>query len=105
VIAAALEDADARVNSYIAVVYTVPLSPVPATLTRIAGDIARYFLYDDRATDQVTERFNAAIAFLKDVAAGRASLGVDTAGAAPAPADTIQFPASQKVFAREALDC
>jgi len=104
VLGKALADADAQIDAYISVTHTLPLSPVPATLVRIAGDIARYYLYEDRATEQVKERFNEAIAFLKNVAAGKAGLGVDAGGTAPAPAATVQFPASQKVFVREDID-
>ena len=97
----ALADADAEINSYISVNHVLPLSPVPANLVRVAGDVARYYLYEDRVTEQVKARYDDAIAFLKNVASGKASLGVDSAGAAPAPAQTVQFPPSQKVFARE----
>jgi len=104
VITRALADADAQIEAYISITHTLPLSPIPATLVRMAGDIARYYLYEDRATEQVKERFEAAIAFLKNVAAGKAGLGVDAGGSAPAPAATVQFPKSQKVFAREDID-
>lgn len=100
----ALADADAEINAYISVNHVLPLLPVPANLVRVAGDIARYYLYEDRVTERVKQRYDDAIAFLKNVAAGRASLGVDAAGAAPAPAQTVQFPASQKVFIREDID-
>lgn len=103
VIGKALADADAKIDSYIAVVHQLPLVPVPATLVRIAGDIARYYLYDDRVTEQVKDRFEDAIRFLRDVAAGKASLGVDTGGTPPAVVDTVQFEGGQKVFEREDL--
>ncbi|HHO59909.1 MAG TPA: DUF1320 domain-containing protein, partial [Thiotrichales bacterium] len=61
----ALEDADGEINGYLGSRFTTPVSPVPTTLLRIACDMARYYLYDDNATDQVTKRYNDSIKFLK----------------------------------------
>jgi phage gp36-like protein len=47
VVAAALTDADALINGYVSARYTVPLSPVPPVITKIAADIARYTLHRD----------------------------------------------------------
>lgn len=108
VVSEALDDADATINGYLSTRYSLPLSPVPSNLVRFAADIARYFLHEDRATEGVKARYDAAIAWLKDVATGKAGLGTDASGSAPTPADTVQFPESQKVFAREELaddDC
>ncbi len=103
VVAKALADADAAIDGYVASRYTLPLSPVPAQLNRVAGDIARYYLYEDKPTEAVQKRYDAAIAWLKDVAKGLITLGVDAAAQAPTPASTVQFEAGQKVFAREDL--
>lgn len=104
VLGKALADADAKINGYVSTRYSLPLSPVPADLERIACDIARYFLYEDRVTDQVKQRYDDAIAWLKDVARGTVSIGVDSGGTAPAGVESVQFPESQKVFAREDVD-
>lgn len=77
VLGQALADADTEINSYLAAVCTLPLVSVPARLGKIAADIARYQLYDTRASDQVRARYTDAIAFLKQVVAGSASLGLD----------------------------
>lgn len=74
----ALGDADAVINGYLAARYTLPLAaPVPTVLERLACDIARYFLHDDRATEQVEKNYKDAVTLLRDVSKGTAILGVD----------------------------
>ena len=68
----ALADADARINAFLAPRYTLPIDPVPGVLEQTACDIARYYLYEDRVTDQVKRRYDDAMAFLKNVANGTA---------------------------------
>lgn len=89
VLADALADADALIDSYIANRYDLPLATTPARLIDVASDIARYKLYKDSPLDAVTDRYKDAMAFLRDVSAGKASL--DVGGAEPAAAgDTVQ---------------
>jgi phage gp36-like protein len=57
--------------------YTLPLSPVPDVLEKLACDIARYQLLENTEKEIVKERYDNAIRFLKDVAAGKVTLGVD----------------------------
>lgn len=94
----ALADADARIDGYLQGRYTLPLSPVPLTLKRLACDIARYFLYDNRATEQVSKGYDDAVGFLKKVASGEISLGVDAAQAQPAAGGGPQIDAPDRVF-------
>ena len=89
----ALADARNTIDSYIAGRYTLPLSTVPQVLTRIACELARYYLYDDQITDTVKQRYDANIKFLVGVASGDVKLGVDAESgsswpAAPAPSCT-----------------
>lgn len=71
---AASEDAAAIIDSYFesspSRKETLPLSPVPARVLELAGEITRYKLWGAKATEQVTERYKAAIAYLEKVAAG-----------------------------------
>jgi len=69
----AISDAEAEINGYLAK-YTLPLVTVPPVLVRLSCDIARYFLYDDMATDQVIKRFDAALKYLLSVAKGQVAL-------------------------------
>jgi phage gp36-like protein len=96
-----LADADGIINGYLASRYTVPLATVPAVIVSMASDIARYYLYDDAATEQVTKRYDDAIRFLSQVAKGELSLGVDDAGDAPASGDLPQFEGGGNVFDRD----
>ncbi|SAI74572.1 Mu-like prophage protein gp36 [Bordetella ansorpii] len=81
----ALDDARNTIDGYLTGRYKLPLAPVPQVLTRIACELARFYLYDDQLTDPVKMRYEANIKFLRDVAAGVLQLGVDAdSGAAPA---------------------
>jgi phage gp36-like protein len=75
VIDKALADADAEIDAYLAVRYQLPLiEPYPVRLKSLACDIARYRLQDDNPLDEVTERYKGAIAFLRELANGKAAL-------------------------------
>lgn len=75
VVALALADADAVVDSYLGVRYAVPLaSPAPARVVDLACQIARYRLQEQRASDRVRQDYMDAMGFLRDLAAGRATL-------------------------------
>lgn len=100
----ALTDADGEVNGYLATRYTLPLAPVPVVLTRLACDIARYFLYEDRATEAVRTRYQDAIKFLRGVSDGTITLGVDATNGAPAESGGAQFDAGPRVFTRRRSD-
>ena len=73
----ALTDASEEANSYIARAYALPLPSVPKGLVLAVCDIARYLLYKDRATEEVTKRYERRVSWLKDVSAGRAVLTFD----------------------------
>lgn len=104
VLTRALEDADAKINAYIGKRYSLPLASMPRVILAAAADIARYGLYEDRATETVKERHGAAIKFLESVAAGRVSLG-DIASAIEIPGETggpaVQAP--DRVFTQDTL--
>lgn len=75
VVARALSDADAEIDAYLGARYALPLTTVPSVLARVAADIARYRLHEDRATESVRTRYEDAVTFLKRVAAGDVQLG------------------------------
>lgn len=111
--AAAASDADAIIDSYLAMRggVTLPLSPVPARVLELAADLTRYELYDDvkDAGSQAGEvsaivvRRKLALAFLERVAAGDATIP----GLFPAPsaagAAGIVVSAPERVFTAETL--
>lgn len=78
VLGQALADANTEIDSYLGSVCSLPLVTVPPRLVKIAADIARYELYGARCTEQVRARYTDAVAFLKQVVTGTASLGLDS---------------------------
>jgi phage gp36-like protein len=72
---AALADASRHIDSYLRLRQAVPVDPAPQILVGVCADIARFKLHDDHAPDEAGDRYKAAIQWLKDIAAGKASLG------------------------------
>lgn len=99
VVARAIADAEAEVDSYLRGRVTLPLSPVPPEVTAVACDIARYRLYGVRAPEEVRRRYEDARGWLRDVAAGRVVL-VREAEAAPVG---VAVEAPEAVFTADAL--
>lgn len=99
VLGKALDDADGAIDSYLAGRYTLPLASVPKIIKRYACDIARYFLWEDGASDVVRRGFDDAMKFLRQVASGDVSLGLDAANQAVAPAEgNVSFSEDRRVF-------
>lgn len=93
----AIADATAEIDGYLASRYQLPLAETPPSLTRIASDIARYFLYDDAATSSVQDRYDNAVKFLRGVARGDVSL-VQQAGDTAETAGVAEFESGRTVF-------
>jgi len=74
---AAINDAESVVDSYVGNRYATPLAEIAVTsaVKRACADITRYRLYDDKCPEIVEKRNQEATSFLKDVAAGKATLG------------------------------
>ena len=98
VLGQALVDADAEINGYLSSRYTLPLASVPPILTKFAADIARYQLYDTRASEQVKARYDDAIKFMKSLASGLVSLALDLVNQPVSDAGGVQFKANNRVF-------
>lgn len=97
----AIADATAEIDAYLTG-YALPLATVPANLVRIAGDIARYYLYDDAPIEQVQLRYDNAMKYLVQVARGIISLGPDATGTvATSTNNSAQFESSPSVFGRD----
>jgi phage gp36-like protein len=77
VVTAALEEASGRVDSYCRQRYITPLQQSD-DVKALVLDITLYLLFsrrrETRITDTVQQRFDQAIAFLKDISTGKASL-------------------------------
>lgn len=85
----AIASAQAEVDSYIGGRVRLPLSDaeVSASIRHFALLIARYYLYADRKTQAVTDEYEQAARWLRDVAAGRAGTGV---AQEPLSSDVVQ---------------
>ncbi|MCW8857702.1 MAG: DUF1320 family protein [Kangiella sp.] len=77
VVAQALDDASAIIDGYLGSRYKLPLPSTPSIVVPMCCDIARYYLYDDQATEQVTKRYEDTIRYFKGVASGSIKLSVD----------------------------
>lgn len=79
---AVLERADSCIDGYLSGRYALPLAtPYPPVIVATACDLARYWLYDNEATERVREGFEDAMAWLKDVAASKVLLQLPAASA------------------------
>lgn len=95
----ALADADAEIDSYLCGRYQTPV-PVSANITRVAKQIARYYLLGSSDDDRSRRDYDDAIRWLKDIQAGRAAL-INAPVKVPGSvrADTAQvFTGRSKVF-------
>ena len=78
VVAQAIANAQAEVDSYISGRLRMPLedSEVTQQLKHFTLLVCRYYLYADRKTEAIVAEYERAVGWLRDVAAGRASTGV-----------------------------
>lgn len=99
----ALTDADAEIDARLAPRYSLPLASVPWMLTNLACDLARWRLYDDRATEQVTKRRDEALKVLEQIRKGQLSLGLDAEADQTPPVEGPTATPTQRVFSRDLL--
>lgn len=86
VLDAAIADAEHEIDAYVGARYALPLTTVPLLLRRIARDLVRYALFDQRAPEEVRMRHQRAVKLLESIRSGAASLGLPQS-AAPAGGD------------------
>lgn len=83
-VAEAILKAGSEIDAYCQVKYTVPFFPVPDLIRSLAEDMAIYHLFsrrgfkEDTADKAVQEKYKNAIALLRDIAKGMASVGTGT---------------------------
>ena len=97
-----LDDAHALANGYVGMAYRLPLAGcakpapqpgnpqavetvAPPLLARLVCDIARYYLYDDKSTDEVLKRYEQAKHELLHISQGKATLACPWGGVAGDP--------------------
>ena len=106
VVAAAIERADALIDSYLARRYDVPLETVPDVVQSASADLAIYLLQKDRqsVTEDVKNSHDDWIHWLKDVAKGTATLGIEPPPGESSAGAGGQFDSKTKRFDRDDLD-
>lgn len=104
-VTAAIARADAEIDGYCAVKYSVPFTTVPAVVAGLSLDMSIYYLYKRRTvSEDVQKAYDNAIARLKDIAKGLLSLGVDPPPAAStADGAECNKTASDRIFTRDTL--
>lgn len=70
----AASDADSLIDSYLGGRYTVPFVTAPKLIVGIAGDIARYKLYDEAPPKEVAARYKDALKLLEQLRDGDIAL-------------------------------
>jgi phage gp36-like protein len=108
-IARALDDARSLIDGYLSQRYTLPLPAVPAFLRTVCIDVALYRLASNPAllSEDARRRYDDALRFLRDIAAGRASLGLpagsDGAATEASGAQVVIIESGGRVFSRDKL--
>lgn len=109
IIGAAIEDAGAEIDGYLAKRYPVPLPKVPASISKIAKDIAAYNLVsrigvggkENDRENTYWERYKSAIRFLELLAKGTVDLGITPPTKQAATGFQISGP--PRLFSRDSL--
>ena len=102
-LSAGTEEAD----SYLRARVRLPLTTVPEVLVGYVCDLARYRLADteENRSETIIARRTDALNWLKDVAAGRASLPATTSGSSETSSPSIKvIPGGKKVFTQNTID-
>lgn len=99
---AAIADASATIDGYLAGRYSLPLNVVPVVLVRLCANLARYNLYDNTLPETVSRNQQDAIRYLEQVAKGVVTLGLDDAQQAAQTDDSVSFESAPSVWRRDA---
>jgi phage gp36-like protein len=104
----AISRAEAEIDSYLGMRHTLPLATLPDQVKGLSIDMALYHLYSRRSVAPTVRRqkYEAAVAFLKLIAAGEAVL--DDSGDAVSSGDQVlvgsEFTSATRVFTRDSQD-
>ena len=103
VIAQAIADADAEIDSYLGKRYQVPLRAAPAAVTNASITVAWYRLAlgRDSVSESIDKAYERTLRWLEKVSAGGISIGVDPAPSAAGGAPGVQYDVDGKHFDRE----
>lgn len=103
-IGAALADAQAEIDGFLATRYTVPLNPVPPQIATILYDLASARLRGDELPAAVKDRLDAARRQLRDIATGLTTLPNAALQTAATTTDApVLWSSGKKLFGRANL--
>lgn len=103
VVAECIAKADAEIDSYLGVKYTVPTAP--ARVKSLSEDISIYYLFTRRsvAPELRQKNYDNAISYLRDVAAGKAVLIDGSTEADGRSKQTPEFSYAEAIFNRDSM--
>lgn len=103
VLEAAMADAAAEIDMYLAGRYVLPLSSVPLTLTRLACILTRDVLAtgSDVSDERWSKQADDARKLLREIAGGKVSLGVDALAQSPSGGDGAQMESGGRIWGRD----
>lgn len=102
----ALDNASAFIDGYLQNRVTLPITDAPKILVQCCADIARYRLDRNRVREDIRQRYEDWIFWLKDVSKGVVNLGLssgDPAVNVTAAPDTVWHESSDLVFTDQVL--
>lgn len=101
----ACHEASSLIDAYLGARFTLPLATVPPIVKRWACDIARRYLWKDRAKDgsAVVLNYDGAMSQLRDVGKGVAALPDATGLLAPESGGQVTVVTSERVFTDDML--
>jgi phage gp36-like protein len=102
IITDAINKADAEIDSYLGVKYVVPLSPTPDQVKALSVDLAIYHLYSRHSIVPPVrqQKYEDAVAFLKQVARGQAIITGPGGEPATAAKDVADVTSAFRHFTR-----
>lgn len=103
----ALAVASNHIDSYLGTLYSLPVSPTPEIVKQFNVDIAIYRCSADAGTgtDEKRDRYKDAVAWLKDISTGKASLGAIDENKPEVEIATLEMSPNNppRLFTRESL--
>ncbi len=104
-VAQAIARAEDEINAYLGVRYQIPFNPVPAKIRGLAADLALYGLYSRRSVVPAVrrQRYEDALSFLKQVAAGQVVLEGLEGAVSGKGAEPAEMTSAARLFSRDQL--
>ena len=105
VVAEAIARADAEIDAACGLRYAVSFAPVPERVQSLSTDLAIHHLYSRRAVapEVWRQKYQDALAFLKQVGAGQATLAGSSGEPPAADRQSPDFINANRIFSRDTL--